>query len=126
MPIFIGGRLKLKGVKAIGSGSSTKKDSKKTLSASTTTTTTTTTSSKEEKKEKSSWIGKAVDVENEESFLTDVQRRHREKTRQIQRERVAKKLTETSYRDRLDAFNHKLATETEHNDIPRVSAAGNG
>ena len=68
MPIFIGGRLKLKGVKAIGSGSSTKKDSKKTLSASTTTTTTTTTSSKEEKKEKSSWIGKAVDVENEESL----------------------------------------------------------
>jgi protein FAM32A len=31
-----------------------------------------------------------------------------------------------SHRERVEAFNEKLSQLTEHNDIPRVSAAGNG
>jgi protein FAM32A len=31
-----------------------------------------------------------------------------------------------SHRERVDDLNEKLSTMTEHNDIPRISAAGNG
>lgn len=37
-------------------------------------------------------------------------------------ELIAKK----SHRERVEAYNEKLSQLTEHNDIPRVSAAGNG
>jgi protein FAM32A len=36
------------------------------------------------------------------------------------------KLAQKSHRERIEAFNEKLGSATEHNDIPRVSAAGNG
>ena len=57
--------------------------------------------------------------------LTEAQKRHNE--RKINDEaRSYKKLIEVPYRDRVEAFNARLATMTEHNDIPRISAAGNG
>lgn len=57
--------------------------------------------------------------------LTVTQRRHFE--RKIEKEKEeAKKLSKTSFRERVDQFNNKLAQLTEHNDIPRISAAGNG
>jgi protein FAM32A len=37
-------------------------------------------------------------------------------------EAIAKK----SHRERVEELNERLGTLTEHNDIPRVSAAGNG
>ena len=37
-----------------------------------------------------------------------------------------KKLVKQTYRDRLNEFNEKLSKQSDHNDIPRVSAAGNG
>jgi hypothetical protein len=30
------------------------------------------------------------------------------------------------FRDRIEGFNNRLSRLTEHNDIPRISAAGNG
>lgn len=57
--------------------------------------------------------------------MTETERRHREK-REKSLEKDLKKLTGVSYRERLDRFNDKLSKMTEHNDIPRISAAGNG
>jgi protein FAM32A len=60
-----------------------------------------------------------------EVHLTEAQKRF--KQRQIEKEKMdAKKLAGTSFRDRIENFNQKLSKLTEHNDIPRVSAAGNG
>ena len=39
---------------------------------------------------------------------------------------MVKDLTATTHREKVEKFNAKLATMSEHNDIPRVSAAGNG
>lgn len=47
--------------------------------------------------------------------------------RRLERERIeAEKIAEKSHRERVEEFNQKLASLTELNDIPRVSAAGNG
>ncbi|KAI2497458.1 hypothetical protein MHU86_17062 [Fragilaria crotonensis] len=35
-------------------------------------------------------------------------------------------IAKQSHRERVEAYNEKLSQLTEHNDIPRVSAAGNG
>jgi protein FAM32A len=57
--------------------------------------------------------------------LTDAQRRHREK-KLLKEQKEIKKMATSTYRDRMEQFNYKLSVMTEHNDIPRVSAAGNG
>mmetsp|Transcript_15230 Transcript_15230/g.42152 ORF Transcript_15230/g.42152 Transcript_15230/m.42152 type:complete len:112 (+) Transcript_15230:119-454(+) len=36
------------------------------------------------------------------------------------------KLAQKSHRENIEEYNEKLGNLTEHNDIPRVSAAGNG
>ncbi len=57
--------------------------------------------------------------------MTEAQRRF--KLKQMEREKEeAKRMKEKSYRERVNEFNEKLSKLTEHNDIPRVSAAGNG
>jgi protein FAM32A len=38
----------------------------------------------------------------------------------------SEKVANKSHRERVEEFNEKLGSLTEHNDIPRVSAAGNG
>jgi protein FAM32A len=70
--------------------------------------------------------GKSTAVQaHEPDYLTDAQRKHQR--RMIEHEaKEAKKLVKTSYRERVEQFNAKLSTLTEHNDIPRISAAGNG
>jgi len=57
--------------------------------------------------------------------LTDAQLRHKKRRLELET-RDKKKLVDVPYRDRIEAFNAKLSTMTEHNDIPRISAAGNG
>lgn len=49
-----------------------------------------------------------------------------EKQRKVVEGREVQKVSQKSYRERIEEFNHTLGTQTEHNDIPRVSAAGNG
>jgi len=46
------------------------------------------------------------------------------KSKQARRE--MKKVVQLSHRERVEQFNEKLGSLTELNDIPRVSAAGNG
>jgi protein FAM32A len=60
-----------------------------------------------------------------EVHLTDAQKRFKAKKAEMESKK-AKELSSTSFRDRVEAFNMKLSKLTEHNDIPRVSAAGNG
>lgn len=67
-----------------------------------------------------------VEVDHElDNLLTDAQKRHMKKQRE-QEDRDLQKSVKSSYRDRIENFNAKLSTLTEHNDIPRISAAGNG
>ena len=60
-----------------------------------------------------------------EDALTEAERKARK--RRLERERMdAEKAAQKSHRERIEEFNTKLASLTELNDIPRVSAAGNG
>jgi protein FAM32A len=63
-----------------------------------------------------------------DSALSDMTEAERKSLkRQKERERLElEKAAKKSHRERVDEFNEKLSTLTEHNDIPRVSAAGNG
>ena len=65
------------------------------------------------------------DVFDEFEDKTESERRAAKRKREREMkdlEIVAKK----SHRERVEDFNTKLSTLTEHNDIPRISAAGNG
>mmetsp|Transcript_6026 Transcript_6026/g.10962 ORF Transcript_6026/g.10962 Transcript_6026/m.10962 type:complete len:145 (-) Transcript_6026:46-480(-) len=65
------------------------------------------------------------DGSDSESDLTEFEKKHRRKRLEKERrdtEAVAKK----SHRERIDDFNSHLGSLTELNDLPRISAAGNG
>jgi protein FAM32A len=68
---------------------------------------------------------KITEPEVVRSTLTETQKKQREKQAKLET-KIMKDTLAVSYRDRIDAFNNKLASLTEHNDIPRISAAGNG
>lgn len=57
--------------------------------------------------------------------LTESQLKHKRARAELEL-RQAKKLVSSSYRERVEDFNARLSRMTEHNDIPRISAAGNG
>lgn len=57
--------------------------------------------------------------------LTEAERRHKKRALQKRKDEVAK-VVEKTHRERVDEFNDQLGSLTEHNDIPRISAAGNG
>mmetsp|Transcript_1703 Transcript_1703/g.4192 ORF Transcript_1703/g.4192 Transcript_1703/m.4192 type:complete len:117 (-) Transcript_1703:1130-1480(-) len=81
---------------------------------------------KQSKKEEDA--NKILKDEAEEDFedeLTDAERKAIEKRKARQTE-DNKKIASQSHRDRIEQLNEKLSTMTELNDIPRVSAAGNG
>jgi len=63
--------------------------------------------------------------QEEDLLLTDAQKRHKQKKRDMEKEE-AKAAVAVSYRERIAKFNYTLSTTSEHNDVPRVSAAGNG
>eukprot|EP00980_Cylindrotheca_fusiformis_P030805 scaffold25450_cov117-Cylindrotheca_fusiformis.AAC.2 len=69
---------------------------------------------------------KAVsDRSSDEEDMTEAEKRAHKFKMERQRqesEAIAKK----SHRERVEELNEKLGSLTEHNDIPRVSAAGNG
>ena len=65
------------------------------------------------------------DDDDDDDGLTEVERKALR--RRLERERLdAEKIAQKSHRERIEEFNSKLASQTELNDIPRVSAAGNG
>ncbi len=57
--------------------------------------------------------------------LTETQRRHIARQKEREKKNI-KNMVSKSHRERIDEFNQYLSVLTEHNDIPRVSAAGNG
>ena len=57
--------------------------------------------------------------------LTETERAHKRRL-VARRKEAAASGTAKSHRERVDELNNKLSTMTEHNDIPRISAAGNG
>jgi len=68
----------------------------------------------------------ALTTQEEEDFLlTETQKRHKQKKREMEKEEAAAAVA-VSYRERINKFNYQLSTTSEHNDVPRVSAAGNG
>mmetsp|Transcript_15128 Transcript_15128/g.30113 ORF Transcript_15128/g.30113 Transcript_15128/m.30113 type:complete len:130 (-) Transcript_15128:59-448(-) len=76
-----------------------------------------------EEKEKSSSAPPGSDSEDDD--LTAFERAHIRKKR-AKEARDTAAITTKSHRERVDEFNQGLSTLTEHNDIPRISAAGNG
>mmetsp|Transcript_17191 Transcript_17191/g.32538 ORF Transcript_17191/g.32538 Transcript_17191/m.32538 type:complete len:107 (+) Transcript_17191:124-444(+) len=104
-PVFLGGKLKLKGEKK-------KKKSKHKL---------------DEKVNRDAVTKASVKVpsDDEDVELTEAEK----KGLQLQKEREKleiERLAKQSHRERVEEFNEKLGNLTEHNDIPRISAAGNG
>jgi len=65
------------------------------------------------------------DDEDVDDDLTDAERKALKFKKQRQQEE-SKKIARQSHRERVEAMNEKLGNMTELNDIPRVSAAGNG
>lgn len=57
--------------------------------------------------------------------MTDAERKALKRRRKREEKELAL-AAQKSHRERVEEFNEKLSTQTEHNDIPRVSAAGNG
>ncbi len=60
-----------------------------------------------------------------EDHLTETQKKHLLRKQDIEA-RAVKSMTGMTFRERVEVFNHKLNIMTEHNDLPRISAAGNG
>jgi protein FAM32A len=126
---FVGGKLKLKGVS--GGNDKAKKRKRKEEDSNDTKAEDAipSTSTIVEEKNKKSESAAAPDLKKgeilPEEYLTPAELRYRQKKAEID-SRAIKKITQLSHRERLEQFNQKLASTTEHNDIPRISAAGNG
>ena len=120
-PTVIGGKLKLKGD---SKSSAVNKKTPVVITSSSVTTSTENISGKKRQKEEDE--SKPDESNNQElTFLTEAQKRFKQKKLDREKEDI-KKLSTTSFRERVEKFNEKLSKLTEHNDIPRVSAAGNG
>mmetsp|Transcript_19146 Transcript_19146/g.27239 ORF Transcript_19146/g.27239 Transcript_19146/m.27239 type:complete len:121 (+) Transcript_19146:53-415(+) len=113
---FVKGKLKLKGGKDHGSKKKAKTNKIKSSSKDSST-------SKGSEAEAS----RELDSASTEPFdgMTEAERR----AQKFKLERQLKDISDISrlsHRDRVEQFNEKLSMLTELNDIPRVSAAGNG
>ena len=114
--VVVGGKLKFKGSK--GSDKKPKKSEEHTTKAMP-------VSAGDLKMEPAIVRTLADDNKKPTIFMTEAQRIHREK-RMAMEEKELKKFIKTTHRDRIEMFNMRLGQMTEHNDIPRISAAGNG
>ena len=77
------------------------------------------------RKQEEAVAASTVENELEEPDMTEAERRALKRKQERQRqdnEKIAKK----SHRERVEELNEHLGSLTELNDIPRVSAAGNG
>lgn len=68
---------------------------------------------------------KSEELELDTDEMTPAQRRHAEHQKKREQE-VIEKLASKTYRERIEELNQHLGSLTEHHDVPRVSAAGNG
>jgi protein FAM32A len=111
--MVVGGKLKFKGSKGSEKKSKSSEGGSKAMSSS--------VSDQKKEPSNSSISGDKKPV----IFMTEAQRIHKEK-RMATEEKELKKFIKTTHRDRIEMFNMRLGQMTEHNDIPRISAAGNG
>jgi protein FAM32A len=65
------------------------------------------------------------DEEDPENYLTEAEKRYHKVMKQRASEAASTAVSKT-HREKVEEFNALLDNLTEHNDIPRVSAAGNG
>lgn len=72
-------------------------------------------------------LGKDVGDDDNDSLadMTPAERRFELKRREREAAKI-KEMTSMTHRERVEAFNEKLSKLSEHHDIPKVSAAGNG
>ena len=75
-------------------------------------------------KKASSMVDEKQQLKHEEE-LTAAEKRSKSFKQKRERKEM-EKIVSMSHRERVETFNAKLGELTEHNDIPRVSAAGNG
>ena len=116
-PTFIGGKLSLKGDK--------KKKAKKKKKSKAKYDTTGTGADRNHDQHNDEATLEFQPLADEDDDLTEAERRAmRFKSEKEMRD--LEKVAKLSHRERIDEFNSKLSELTEHNDIPRVSAAGNG
>ena len=116
---FTGGKLKLKGSSS-SEGGGKKKKKRKVVEGNEEESGLKTSSSSSSSTE----AVKSTELKPED-YLTASELRHLKKKQEVDT-RNAKEIVKSTYRERVENFNVKLATATEHNDIPRISAAGNG
>ena len=57
--------------------------------------------------------------------MTESERRHKRRVDAAAAANIEEE-AKVTHKDKLAKLNHLLGTMTEHNDIPRISAAGNG
>jgi protein FAM32A len=67
------------------------------------------------------------DSEDDDFGLTTAEKRHNKRKLDLEQKTGSlSKLANSTFRERMDEFNTGLSKLTEHNDLPRISAAGNG
>jgi protein FAM32A len=125
-PVVIGGKLKLKGSSGTSSAGKKrrKRDREEELPAAVATGAKKSSKGEEHAGEKEGIVTGSLAAQPE-MFMTESQRKYMKRKEEIEA-RNAKKIVGQSYRERIEGYNHKLSQMSEHNDIPRVSAAGNG
>ena len=113
----VGGKLKFKGSNS-GDKKSKKSDSESSISRMQ-------SNISDQKKEPSNVSLSDNGDKKSVIFMTEAQKIHKEK-RMAMEEKELKKFVKVPHRDRIEMFNMRLGQMSEHNDIPRISAAGNG
>ena len=102
---FVGGTLSFKGD---GKKKKKKKAKKKSSSA------------KHDKQRKDEVEKVPLEDEEVDDDLTETERKALLRRREQERREIATKVASKSHRERVEEFNEKLGSLTEHNDIPRV------
>ena len=116
-PTFLGGKLNLKGSKK-----NAKKKKRKSSKAKLDKSNAASDGIHKEQKISDESIALHEDIDDD---LTEAEKRAL-RFKKEQEERDFEKIGSKSHRERVEEFNTKLSELTELNDIPRVSAAGNG
>ena len=117
---FVGGKLKLKGGEPLKASGAVKKKKKKAPSSELVRHGSDPTSPEGGSESKKILEGYALpEADPAADRRTEAQKRHDEKMRKLEEERL-KKLAAKGYRERVKDFNDHLANLSEHHDIPKV------
>ena len=121
----VGGKLKFKGGGGGGSGSKDGKAVAKKPILEKTSSTSSSSSSSTTSSSNNAASSNSTSNSSSKQYLTEAEIKHREKRAKADAKEAAKKAKQ-SYTERLDSYNKYLSKLPAHNDIPKISAAGNG